>query len=123
MSFEKVVGVAVAAAMMSGCATMFTDSTKMANVSTSNGEEIKVKVDGVYHTVPGTIVLSKDGDPKVIETEAASCDKTTIMDTRIEASTWLNLFWLPGGTITSFVVDSSNGKMWTYDDNVVINCS
>jgi len=123
MSFKKVVAVMGAATLMTGCATMFTDSTKISNVSTSTGKEIKIKVDGVYHNIPSTVVLSKNGQDKVIETDDPSCEKTTVVEKEVEGSAWLNLFWLPGGTITSFIVDSANSKMWTYEDNVVIVCS
>lgn len=123
MSILKLVPLMVAALLASGCATMFTDSTKISNVSTSSGKEIKITVDGIYHNIPGTVVLSKNGQDKIIETDEPSCEKATVVETKMEGSTWLNLFWLPGGTITSFVVDSANNKMWTYDDSIVITCS
>lgn len=119
MSLKKAVAVMGAATLMTGCATILTDDTKAVNVSTSNGKEIQVTVDGTEHTVPGIVQFKKDGTDKIVTTSTEGCAKQTAANKKIEGAFWVNI--LTGGLFGS-TTDSATDKMWTYDDNITVTC-
>lgn len=103
----------------SGCASIVTDSTTAINVQTSNGQTVKVSMDGQQFNAPGTVLALKNGQDKVLLVEGDKCDSQTIVPKKIEAAFWGNI--LIGGFFGS-TTDSSTAKMWTYQDTTTINC-
>ena len=101
----------------SGCATLFSEGQARVNVTTSNSKKVEVMVDDQTYTVPAVVELKKDGSTKVIKTADASCAPTTAVNKKLEVVTLINVF-----STTGFTTDAATGKMWTYQDNVTINC-
>lgn len=102
-----------------GCASIITDDSAFINVQTSNGEQIKISVDGQDYNAPGLITVAKTGTDKVIVAQNENCDRETVAEKEIEVAFWGNI--ITGGLLGS-TTDSATDKMWTYSDTVVVNC-
>lgn len=120
MSLKKVVAVMGAATLMTGCASIMTDSSTNVNVAASNGKEVKISVEGQEYTTPAMVKLTKDGSDKFINSSEESCAKQTVAETKLEPWFWGNI--LTGGLLGSST-DSATDKMWTYDENIIVNCN
>lgn len=124
MKTVQIFKTAIAAATLvlaSGCASIVTDSTTAINVQTSNGQKVKVSMEGRQFDVPGIIVADKNGLDKMLVVENnEQCQTGTTVPKKIEGWFWGNI--LSGGFFGS-TTDSSTDKMWTYQDTVVINCT
>ena len=105
--------------ILTGCSSILTDSTQRINVTTNQNKTFQATVDGQQFTVPGTVLVKKDGDDKIVVTNEPGCASTTAVPKKIEGIFWLNI--LSGGT-TGSATDSGTGKMWTYDQTVVVSC-
>ncbi|PVZ68438.1 adenosine deaminase [Pelagibaculum spongiae] len=116
---KKLVAVATAAVLMSGCASVLTDDTTSINIGTSTGEEVTVAIDGQEYTVPGIVSLKKSNADKTIVSKDNRCAKQTVLKKEIETEFWINL--VSGGPLGS-TTDMATEKMWTYADSVEINC-
>ncbi len=116
----KTVFASLVLVVASGCASIVTDGQTAINVQTSNGQKVKVSVDGMKFDVPGMVIAQKNGQDKMFLVEGSQCDSTTVVPTKIETAFWGNI--LVGGLLGS-TTDSSTNKMWTYEESVVINCS
>ena len=104
----------------SGCASIVTDNTTAINVQTSNGQKVKVTIEGAQYDVPGMVIANKNGLDKVLTTNDSNCASSVLVEKKVEGWFWGNILF--GGLIGS-TTDSSTDKMWTYDENVVINCT
>lgn len=105
---------------VSGCATILTDNVQKINVGTSNGEQIKVTIDGSTFDAPGIISVTKsDEKTKIISTNEESCAKQTALNREIEPVFFVNL--LTGGAFGS-TTDYASDSMWKYEDNVTVTC-
>lgn len=120
LQFVKNSLVAGIIALSTGCASIVTDSATAINVQTSNGKEVKAYVDGQPYTVPGVVMATKDGQDKIVTVEGEGCEKSTVLKKEIETAFWGNI--LIGGLLGS-TTDSATDKMWTYQENVTLNCS
>jgi len=116
----KTVIASLALVIASGCASIVTDSQTAINVQTSNGQKVKVTVDGMQFDVPGVVIAQKNGMDKVLTTNDSKCASATIVPKKIEGAFWGNI--LAGGVLGS-TTDSSTNKMWTYEEMAVINCN
>lgn len=118
---KTILGTVMCAALLSGgCATILTEDTHKMNVSTSNGERIEVKVDGVSQYAPGIIQIRKENRDKVLVTDAAGCTKQTFLKKEIEPTFFINI--LTGGAFGSST-DYGSDKMWKYQDSVTVSCN
>lgn len=120
LQFVKTSLIACSIALTSGCASIVSDSVAPINVLTTNGGEAKVFVDGQPYQVPGVVMAAKDGQNKVVMAEGNGCQKTTIIEKKVEPWFWGNI--LIGGLLGS-TTDSATDKMWTYESDVTINCT
>ncbi|MFC1747191.1 adenosine deaminase [Pseudomonadota bacterium] len=119
MKVSRFIGVMACVWGLSGCATILSEDVAKVNVQTTSGKQVDVTIDGAQYTAPSIVTLPKDGTSKVIVTADAACAKETYMARKIEPTFWVNV--LSGGLFGS-TTDSASGKMWTYDDSVMINC-
>lgn len=112
----------IASSLLSGCANIFSDDVHTINVMTSNGKNADITVDGAQYSVPGAVILSKDGKTKLLNSETEGCAKLTALNRKIEPVFFANIL---GGYFasTSSVVDYATSSMWKYDDTVVIQCN
>lgn len=118
--FKKVVFASLAISVLSGCATLTTQNSKTVNVATSNGEKVEFMVDGGKYEAPGTVTLSKSGTDKVFKTDSEGCAGETVVPKKVETAFFGNI--IIGGVVGS-TTDAVGSKMWTYDDEVTINCN
>ncbi|WP_371194181.1 adenosine deaminase [Glaciecola sp. SC05] len=106
--------------LSSGCATILTEETHAINISTSNGQETQVTIDGVSSTVPGIVQVKKENKNKIIVAESDACTSETALNKEIEPVFFVNL--LSGGVFGSST-DYGSEKMWKYQDSVSISCN
>jgi hypothetical protein len=106
---------------VSGCATLFGSSQQMINVRASNGQTFEGQLsNGTPFKAPGTVSFSKSGSqPVKIITNDRNCAAVTTVDKTIAGIFWGNV--ITGGLLGSGT-DYISGKMWTYDENVIIAC-
>lgn len=117
--FTTLAAVAVISTLATGCASIVTDSTAMVNLTTSNGEKTKVNIEGQTFTAPGVAVLYKTGANKIVVADDENCQGQTVITRKLEPAFFGNI--LTGGIFGS-TTDYSTNKMWTYSDQVMINC-
>ena len=109
-----------AALSLNGCASMFTGTTSIVNVtSTPTGADCDIAGRGVH--TPGNVSLSKSGDDLI-----ANCQKeghvpgSTRVESSFNAVTLLDTFLgIPGAL--AYIIDFSSGAAWEYPDHVNIN--
>lgn len=120
MKFKAILPLALVALFSTGCATILTEDTHKMNVSTSNGAEIEVEVDGQKQTAPGIITVKKSGEDKVLVTNASGCTESTNLNKEVETAFFINI--ISGGVFGSST-DLATKKMWKYQDSVTISCN
>jgi hypothetical protein len=119
LKLAKVLFVSSIVVIATGCASIITDESAFINVRTSNGEEIKITVDGQDYNAPGLVTVAKTGKDKIIIAKNDNCDRETLVEKKIEPAFWGNI--ITGGFLGS-TTDSATDKMWTYSESVVVNC-
>lgn len=119
MNIRRLGVICLAMIFLSGCASVMTENSKLVNLRTSNNQEAVVTVDRGTYTIPTVVTFVKDGEDKLIETDAEDCQKATVAHKELEGWFWGNI--LIGGVIGS-TTDSTGDKMWTYADSVTITC-
>ncbi len=117
---KKIVMVAMASLMASGCASVMTAETQSINVTTSNNKQAEVTVDDKTITAPGMVVVLRDGKDKVVKSTTEGCDNATPIKKEITPVFFGNI--VIGGLLGS-TTDGATGKMWDYADNVEISCA
>lgn len=115
----RIIGFILITLLMAGCASILTPGTERINVTSTKNKPFEATVDGQYVKVPGQVMVSKDGDDKIIQTSEPGCAQTTYVEKKVEPLFWLNI--LAGGLFGSST-DLGTGKMWAYDDSVTITC-
>ena len=106
--------------LTTGCATILTEDTQPINISTTNGEEVQVTIDGQISTVPGIVQVKKENKNKIIVAESDNCTSQTALNKEVEPTFFVNL--LSGGAFGSST-DYGTEKMWKYQDSVSITCN
>lgn len=120
---KKIAAVALiaSATSLTGCATILSGSTEIINVSTTSGEKVEVTVRGQKtaqtFTTPTVITIQKGGD-LVFTPDSENC-APHIASKSIESTFFVNI--LTGGLFGSST-DFSSGSVWSYDNNILINC-
>jgi uncharacterized protein YceK len=110
---------ALAAVLLSGCASVMTSETQVIEVTTTTGKAVEVTIDGNTSNTPGSIQVLRDGQDKVIKTTATGCESSTVVEKTISPVFFGNI--VIGGLLGSST-DSITGKMWDYADKVEISC-
>lgn len=111
--------------MLQGClGTMFTGTSRIVALQTSDGKPTKVEVSGAGGiqeiTIPGSVTVQASKAPITVKVKDKCYDETTQMvPSKVNV---VSLFDFLFGTIgtTGASVDSSNGSFWTYDNNVIV---
>ncbi|KKO45148.1 adenosine deaminase [Arsukibacterium ikkense] len=111
---------AAAILSLSGCASIMTAEQQSINVTASNNQPIEVTVDDKTTTSPGTVVVLRDGKDKVVRTSAEGCDSATPVKKSVTPVFFGNI--IIGGVLGS-TTDASTGKMWDYQETVVVSCT
>ena len=107
--------------LLSGCSTILTDDSQTVNVSTSNGQDATVNIDGQSFNVPGIATIKKDGaQTKILSTSTEGCVKSMALNREVEPTFFVNI--LTGGPLGSST-DYGTDSMWKYEDNIVLNCN
>jgi len=106
--------------LLGGCASILNESKQTVNVTTSNGKQITGTVDGQQFTAPGVVRLERAKEAKIFMTDAEGCTKQTVAENAVDTKFFINIF--SGGAFGSST-DFSTGKMWKYNENVIINCT
>lgn len=109
----------IVASLSSGCASIVGSDTTIVNVLTSDGESTGVSIDGMKSEVPGVVMLRNDGNDKIIVADDDRCAKSTVVRRKVTPEFFGNL--ITGGPLGSST-DFATGKMWTYNDTVLIQC-
>lgn len=116
----KTISLAVSILLLSGCASIMTHDQQSINVTASNNKPIEVTVDDKTTSAPGTVVVLRDGKDKVVRTTAEGCDSATPIKKSITPVFFGNI--VIGGLLGS-TTDAATGKMWDYQDSVVVSCT
>lgn len=121
MSVSNVLVSIVLAASLSGCATLFGDSSQIVNIRASNGQDFEGQLnDGTSFAAPGTVAIRKDGSQSIkVITNNKNCSPVTNVERQIGGIFWANI--ISGGLLGSGT-DYVTGKMWEYDTNVIVAC-
>ncbi len=112
--------VAIVAVFATGCATIITPKEQKINVSSSTGEAIEVTLDGKASSTPGQFTVLRNGQDKTVNTTTPGCAPSTPVMKSIAPAFWGNI--IIGGLLGS-TTDNSTGKMYSYADNVVVQCA
>lgn len=116
----KIISLAFAVLMLSGCASIMTHDQQTINVTASNNQPIDVTVDDKTTSAPGAVVVLRDGKDKVVRTSAEGCDSATPIKKSVTPVFFGNI--VIGGLLGS-TTDASTGKMWDYQESVVVTCT
>jgi len=79
-----------------------------------------VTVDGESKSAPGIVSVLKANEDKILIAENDSCTKETLLKKTIEPTFFVNILF--GGSFGSST-DYYTGKMWKYQDSIVISCN
>jgi len=109
----------IASLAFSGCATIIKGKTQQVNVNTSNNETIQATVQGSTVQIPGVVTVNRKKENLFITTSAENCAPSTVANSSIEPTFWVNI--LSGGAFGS-TTDYASDSMWKYDDKLTINC-
>jgi hypothetical protein len=112
--------VAVIAIFATGCATLITPKEQKINVASSTGDAIDVTLDGKTSSTPGQFTVLRNGQDKIVNTSTPGCAPSTPVNKTIAPAFWGNV--IIGGLLGS-TTDNATGKMYTYADNVVVQCA
>jgi len=106
--------------LMSGCASLISSDVQSIKVTSSNNKPVKVTIDDKTVVTPSRVIVIRDGTDKKVESSAEGCDNNTLIKKTITPSFFANLIsWGLLGSTT----DAATGKMWNYEDSVVVNCT
>lgn len=115
----KVLTVALAALMMTGCATILNDDNQNINVGSTNNSEFKGSIDGVPFSGPAIVSVKRSKGDKIILIDTPSCQKQVLLSSTVDMKFFINI--LTGGTFGSST-DYATEKMWKYQESVIVPC-
>ena len=115
----RIVMLALVAFMASGCATILNDSTQKVNITSSNGKPIEGNINGIPFKGPGVVDVTRSKEDKILVTTTQGCVANTALTRSVDSKFFINI--LSGGLYGS-TTDYASGKMWKYQDSVVITC-
>jgi uncharacterized protein YceK len=124
---------------LSGCASIVNDKNQVVHINASNGQELngsvqeitekrvkegkKVKKEQTYTPVSklngSDVMLARSGTKKVVVVDNPECEKETPIKNSIDGMFFGNI--IIGGLVGS-TTDAATGKMWKYQENVVVQC-
>ena len=110
--------IAVVVALSSGCASILSGTSQKVNVTTTGNKKAQVSIDGTTHDVPAIINVKREDNDKVIKSKTEGCSDA-LLNKKINPIFFVNI--LSGGTFGS-TTDYGTKAMWSYDDNVTVNC-
>lgn len=115
----KILVVALAALMMTGCATILNEETQKINVGSSNNSEFKGSIDGIPFTGPSIVSVKRSKGDKIIMIDTPSCQKQVLLSSTVDMKFFINV--LSGGTFGSST-DYATEEMWKYQETVIVPC-
>lgn len=115
----KILAVALAALMMTGCATILNDETQKINVGSTNNSEFKGSIDGIPFSGPAIVAVKRAKGDKIIMVDTPSCQKQVLLSSTVDMKFFINI--LSGGTFGSST-DFATEKMWKYQESVIVPC-
>lgn len=124
---------------LSGCASVVNDKNQVIHINASNGQTLngsvqeitvkktkegkKVKKEKTYTPVSklngSDVMLARSGSQKVVIVDNPECEKETPIKNSVDGMFFGNI--LIGGLLGS-TTDATTGKMWKYEENVVVQC-
>jgi outer membrane murein-binding lipoprotein Lpp len=126
---------------ISGCASVINDKNQKIQIIASNGQEIKgtverdtivsTKVDGKvkkshvkaaessFSGTTNAVMLERSNVIKTVVVENPECEKETAIKNSVSPAFFGNI--LIGGLLGSST-DAGSGKMWQYQEKVVVTC-
>lgn len=105
--------------LTTGCASIMTAEQQTIDITTSNNKATEVTVDDKTVTTPGTVTVLRNGQDKVVRTQAEGCDSVTPITKKVTPVFFGNI--VIGGLLGS-TTDGATGKMWDYEDAVEVSC-
>lgn len=130
-----------ASILFTGCATLFGGGgTQSIHVQSSKNTAVDVykvktkKEEGTEKIVveekilllsnvqaPTSISVNRDSKDILVEPKDTNCKEVTSKGA-VNGWFWVNILGAPGGTVLSSTTDAVSGAMWTYDENIQIEC-
>lgn len=130
---------ALLVAALSGCASIVNDKNQVIHINASNGQELtgsvqeikekktkegrKVTKEKVYTPVSkltgSDVILARSNTKKVVIVENPECEKETPIKSSVDGMFFGNVII---GGLAGSTTDAATGKMWKYQENVVVQC-
>lgn len=131
----------LAVVALSGCASIVNDKNQQVKIVASNGQTLQgsvkqdtvtsIKEDGklkkvhnktvaaTFNGTNNTVDLPRSNLDTTVTVENAECAKETPIERSVAPAFWGNI--ILGGLLGS-TTDSATGKMWKYQEDVVVSC-
>lgn len=107
--------------LLSGCATMFSDSKDVISITT-NDKEASIMIDGQFVGKEKIQYIVPRGKSVVITANKNGCPSHVVQTTKsVNGMTFLNILFWPG-----FIVDAATGAIQKTDPlnyNISLNCN
>lgn len=110
---------------LSACGTLFSDKYKTVNISTETNDTVNAEVINARGTqriqMPATIIVERSSDDLIVNVKDNKCYEDTTIQSPKKLNKWvvINLFFGLSG-FTSTTTDAASGKLWDYDDKIVV---
>ena len=105
--------------LTTSCATILSEDTKKVNI-TSNRAPVRGTINGVPFSAPGVAAIKREKKDQVVKITTPGCRQTLVLEKKVDNVFFVNI--LSGGTFGSST-DYGTGKMWKYEDQLIINSS
>ncbi len=104
--------------LFAGCATIINDKISKINIA-SNKSKISGTIDGVPFHGPGVVNVTRSKEDKILKITTPGCKQKLALKSQVDSVFWVNI--LTGGPFGS-TTDYATEEMWTYQDQIVVNC-
>lgn len=135
----KRLAIAILAVGISGCASIVNDKNQVVHINASNGQVLngsvqeitqkktkegkKIKKENIYTPVSkldgSDVMLARSGTQKVVIVDNPECEKETPIKNSVDGMFFGNIVI---GGLAGSTTDAATGKMWKYQENVVVQC-
>ncbi len=104
--------------MLSGCASIFNDSTQTIYIASNNNTPFRGTMNGAPFSGPGTISVPRSKFDKILSIETPACQKQVLLSSTVDIKFFMNIFLIGIGSTTDYGTD----RMWKFQDSVLISC-